>query len=100
MNRIALAGAALGLLLASWPSTSCAGGGGKQIISPSPPPTSSDSASVVLDTLQAGAGGTYTPIAADGVSGARADPGNPLYIPPPPDPQGKSCPPTHVFHPG
>ena len=63
-------------------------------------PSSSGSASVVLNTLQAGAGGTYTPIAADGVSGARADPRNPLYIPPPPDPQGKSCPPTHVFHVG
>jgi len=100
MNRVAVAGIALGLLCASWPSTSLAGGGGNQIISPSPPPTSSGSASVVLNTLQAGAGGTYTPIAADGVSASRTDPQNPLYIPPPPDPQGKACPPTRVFHPG
>src|ERR1700730_16509812 len=78
-------------------STSIASATGSGGDNSAPAPTSSGSASVVLNTLQAGAGGTYTPIAADGVSGARADPRNPLYIPPPPHPQGKSCPPTHVF---
>ena len=68
--------------------------------STAPQPTSAASASVVLNTLQAGAGGTYAPSMSGDVASGHTDPQNPVTIPPPPDPQGKSCPATHFFHVG
>ncbi len=71
-------------------------GTGGQLQSPNPPPVSQGSASIVLNTLEAGAGGTYTPIAPDHIQGDFVT-HNPLRVPPPPDPEGKSCPSVTTF---
>jgi hypothetical protein len=86
------------LAAAVLPQSVSAGGFGDSNNNPSPVPTSTGSASVVLNTLQAGAGGTYAPQSGNQITPGRHDPGNPIYIPPPPDPQGKVCPPTTIFH--
>jgi hypothetical protein len=71
------------------------GGSGSQ-----PGPSSEGTGAVTHGKLVAGAGGTYLPILpVDITSGT--DPLNPLGIPPPgPNPQGMSCPESHLFHVG
>lgn len=90
-----LAVVALALIDAA-PAAAAGGDNGES--APTPPPTSTGSASVVLNTLEAGAGGTYTPLPSSNVPPGRTDQRNPLDVPPPPDPEGKSCPTTTTFH--
>jgi len=65
-----------------------------------PPPQSSAGANIQLNTLEAGAGGTYTPTTGNQVPSLHTDPRNPASVPPPPDPEGKVCPNTITLHPG
>ncbi|MGD0194339.1 MAG: hypothetical protein ABSC35_05695 [Candidatus Dormibacteria bacterium] len=72
------------------------GGSGSQ-----PGPSSEGTGAVTHGKLVAGAGGTYLPILPVDITPTGTDPRNPLGIPPPgPNPQGTSCPESHLFHVG
>lgn len=63
-----------------------------------PKPISTGSAGILNANLEAGAGGLYAPIGPGEAPTPRQDPRNPLTVPPPPNPQGKSCPDNTAFH--
>jgi len=65
---------------------------------PPAPPLSTGFAGVTDSTLQAGAGGLYAPLGPSESPSGHRDPVNPLTIPPPPNPQGKTCPDNISFH--
>jgi hypothetical protein len=72
------------------------GSGGNQ-----PGPSSQGVGALTHGKLVAGAGGTYLPITPTDITPVGSDPRNPLQIAPPgPDPQGMSCPQSHLFHVG
>ena len=84
------------LLLAFVPGEAFAGGVGA-----GPGPSSQGTGALTNGQLIAGAGGTYLPVTPGDIGSSGGDPRNPLAIPPPgPNPQGMSCPETHLFHVG
>jgi len=89
-------------LLAVTPATAVlAGGGGGGGSGSQPGPSSEGTGAVTHGKLLAGAGGTYLPILPVDITPTGTDPRNPLGIPPPgPNPQGMSCPESHLFHVG
>jgi len=96
MKRRASAFAAGAMLFAST-SLAFAEGAGSGINKPLPP-ISTGSAAILNNNLEAGAGGLYAPLGPGQAPTPRQDPRNPLTIPPPPNPQGKSCPENTAFH--
>src|SRR5579875_3858593 len=86
--------AAVTLPLLLCPTGSYAEGGGNSYDSPPPVPASAAAANIVLNTLQAGAGGTYLPEAPATITPARHDPINPDRLPP--SPNSKLCPPVPI----
>jgi hypothetical protein len=64
------------------------------------PPVSTGSAAILNSNLEAGAGGLYAPVGPGQTPPVAREPVNPLTIPPPPNPQGKSCPQNTAFHVG
>ena len=88
--------------LALMPATAVvAGGGGGGGDGTQPGPSSEGTGALTHGKLVAGAGGTYLPILPVDITPSGADPRNPLGIPPPgPNPQGMSCPESHLFHVG
>jgi hypothetical protein len=88
-------------ILALAPVTAVMAGGGGDGTGPQPGPSSEGTGAVTHGKLVAGAGGTYLPILPVNITPAGTDPRNPLGIPPPgPNPQGMSCPESHLFHVG
>jgi hypothetical protein len=74
-----------------------AGGGG----GPAPGPSSEGTGALTHGKLVTGAGGTYLPIIASDITPPSTDPPNPLDIPPSgTNPQGMTCPDSHLFHVG
>ncbi len=87
------------LLLAFVPGEAVAAGAGD--VGTSPGPSSQGTGALTGGHLIAGAGGTYLPVTPGDIGTSGGDPRNPLAIPPPgPNPQGMSCPETHLFHVG
>jgi hypothetical protein len=88
--------------IALMPATAViAGGGGGGGQGSQPGPSSEGTGAVTHGKLVAGAGGTYLPILPVDITPSGSDPRNPLGIPPPgPNPQGMSCPESHLFHVG
>jgi hypothetical protein len=92
----------ISVLVALMPATAvfaAGGGGGGQGAQPGP--SSEGTGALTHGKLVAGAGGTYLPILPVNITPSGSDPRNPLDIPPPgPNPQGMSCPESHLFHVG
>ena len=98
--RRACAGAVLAALIPA-AAVSAAGGGGGGGGGAQPGPSSQGTGAVTHGKLVAGAGGTYLPIIPAGIVPTGTDPRNPLQIPPPgSNPQGMTCPESHLFHVG
>lgn len=101
-RRRARAIAAVWVMLGLTPATSAlASGGGGGSGGNQPGPSSQGVGALTHGKLVAGAGGTYLPIIPTNITPVGSDPRNPLQIAPPgPDPQGMTCPQSHLFHVG
>ena len=89
----------VGLLIAVFPATVVASGGGGGGGGSSPGPSSEGTGALTHGKLVAGAGGTYLPITPTDITPGGHQPRNPLQIPPPGvNPQGMTCPESHLFH--
>lgn len=102
MGRTRRAAGVTGALVAllSGASALAAGGGGGSGAT-EPGPSSQGIGALTHGKLVAGAGGTYLPIIPTDITPAGSDPRNPLEIPPSgANPQGMTCPESHLFHVG
>jgi hypothetical protein len=96
MRRACAIGVLAGLIPGAAVSAAGGGGGGG---GSQPGPSSQGTGAVTHGKLVAGAGGTYLPIIPADIIPTGANPRNPLQVPPPgPNPQGMTCPESHVFH--
>ncbi len=91
----------IGAAVALIPGPAIASGGGGGGGGSSPGPSSQGTGAVTHGKLVAGAGGTYLPITPTDIVPTGVEPRNPLGIAPPGvNPQGMSCPESHLFHVG
>ncbi len=98
-RRVALVAGALCALLPEVVAMASGGGGGSG--GSQPGPSSQGTSALTHGKLVAGAGGTYLPIIPTDIAPGGSDPRNPLEIPPPGvNPQGMTCPQSHLFHVG